>query len=182
VGGKMPHIVFSHGKESGPWGGKIRYLSAIAGTLGCTFDSLDYQGKSAPEQRVDLLTAYLKNNLGSGQEQVVLVGSSMGACVSVEAAQRFPVAGLFLLAPALGLADGWDLGLEPIAGEVAVTHGWQDEIIPVQMVYNWCHRYHCTLHCVADSHRLLKALPEIGQWFRDFILAIVKEHSPELRI
>lgn len=173
----MAHIVFSHGKESGPWGGKIRHLAGIAGSLGCTVDSLDYRECEDPYQRIEKLVDYLKRLSCDVQNPVILVGSSMGACVSVAATQRYPVAGLFLLAPAFGLVPGWDTTLQPHADKVEVVHGWHDELITAETVFSWCQKYNCALHYTCDSHRLLKVLPDIGQWFSVFLPSVISKRG-----
>jgi len=173
----MAHIVFSHGKESGPWGGKIRHLAGIAGSLGCTVDSLDYRECADPCQRIEKLVDFLERLYCGRKKPVVLVGSSMGACVSVAASQQYPVAGLFLLAPAFGLIPGWDASLQPHADKVEVVHGWHDELITAETVFSWCQQYNCTLHCTHDSHRLLKVLPDIGQWFRIFLPSVLSSRG-----
>lgn len=165
------HVVFSHGLESGPWGGKICHLAEIAGILGCTVESLDYQGISSLRQRVTILSDYLQASCTTDLKRVILVGSSMGACVSIAAARVNPVAGLFLLAPAFGLFDELSMDLHPNAGKAEVVHGWHDELISAEKVFNWSLQHRCTLHLVNDSHRLLFTLPEIGSWLREFIRA-----------
>ena len=35
-------IIFSHGKESGPWGTKIKRLANVAKRLNCSVESIDY--------------------------------------------------------------------------------------------------------------------------------------------
>ena len=39
-------VYFSHGKESGPWGSKIKRLANIAKEHGCSVDSIDYSDLS----------------------------------------------------------------------------------------------------------------------------------------
>ena len=39
---KKMKIYFAHGKESGPWGSKIKRLAGIAKDLGCAVESIDY--------------------------------------------------------------------------------------------------------------------------------------------
>lgn len=168
----MWHIVFSHGKESGPWGGKICHLADIATSMGCTFASLDYQNQHDPDQRVSKLCHYLKNNTPAGSK-VILTGSSMGAYVSLMTSKHFTVAGLFLLAPALGIPGYADSDPVPHAGSVEVVHGWHDELIPVTDVVQWCSKHNCILHCVNDSHRLLNALTVTGEWFRIFLRTVM---------
>lgn len=90
-------VIFSHGKESGPWGSKIRRLADAAATLGFEVESLDYTGIEDPDARV----AMLEKRLADETAPVILAGSSMGGYVSAVVAGRRPVSGLFLLAPAL---------------------------------------------------------------------------------
>lgn len=173
----MVHIVFSHGQESGPWGGKINHLAEIVGSLGCTFDSLDYRGITELVERVKLLANYLASDRCPEQSQVILVGSSMGACVSIAATRFHPVAGLFLLAPAFGLFDEWQTDWHPHAGQTALVHGWHDELIPAQRVFDWGQRHRCTVHLVDDRHRLLAAITDIGLWFREFVTSVGRKQS-----
>ena len=87
-------VIFSHGKESGPWGSKIRRLADAAATLGFEVESLDYTGSEDPDERV----AILEKRLADETAPVILAGSSMGGYVSAVVAGRRPVSGLFLLA------------------------------------------------------------------------------------
>lgn len=52
---------FSHGKESGPWGSKIKRLAAIAEEHNCEVDSIDYTGIADPDLCVDRLVEILKS-------------------------------------------------------------------------------------------------------------------------
>lgn len=82
-------VIFSHGKESGPWGSKIRALADVAERLGAQVMSVDYRehthgtpqdqnAEGEADRRVDqLLSITLPMH-----SQLVLVGSSMGAYVS----------------------------------------------------------------------------------------------------
>ena len=67
-------VIFSHGKESGPWGSKITKLAIIAKELGFDIDSIDYTNLTTPDERVLKLNNYLENETQS----YILVGSSMG--------------------------------------------------------------------------------------------------------
>ncbi len=93
-------IWFSHGKESGPWGSKIKRLAAVAKEYGYQVDSIDYTGLADPDLRVERLLSRLQ---GNSDGTIVLVGSSMGGYVSLVASEQVEVTGLFLLAPALYL-------------------------------------------------------------------------------
>ena len=78
----MTTVIFSHGQESGPWGTKIRAMAELAREMGCDADSIDYQGIADPTERVEKLLA----EVGSIDDTLVLVGSSMGGHVATAAA------------------------------------------------------------------------------------------------
>ena len=80
----MTMVVFSHGQESGPWGTKIRAMAETVRALGCTADSVDYQGIANPTERVNKLIGYCE----SIDDTLILVGSSMGGHVATAAADR----------------------------------------------------------------------------------------------
>src|ERR1700674_3821983 len=93
-------VVFSHGKESGPWGAKITAMAAVVRDLGWAAESVDYRGLDDPGDRVRKL-------IDRGKElehPLVLVGSSMGGYVSAAAVTTLRARGLFLLAPAFYMA------------------------------------------------------------------------------
>ena len=77
-------VIFSHGKESGPWGSKIQRLAEIARRAGCDVDSIDYTDTFDPDLRVERLLERLK----SEPDSVLLVGSSMGGYVALVAAEQ----------------------------------------------------------------------------------------------
>ncbi len=91
------YVVFSHGKDSEPWGNKIAAMAEIAREEGFQVESVDYRGIEKPEDRVTRLLAFCKDLRGS----LVLVGSSMGGYVSVAGSSLLQARGMFLLAPAL---------------------------------------------------------------------------------
>ena len=90
-------VIFNHGKESGPWGSKIKVLAKTAEALGFSVTSVDYQGSDDPDQRVEKLTTYIE----ALTENFLLVGSSMGGYVATVAAAKTKSRGLFLMAPSL---------------------------------------------------------------------------------
>jgi hypothetical protein len=73
-----PLVVFSHGKETGPKGRKIRQLQEIAEAQGAQTISVDYTPTHDPVERVNiLLNTELPEHKG-----LILVVSSMGGYVS----------------------------------------------------------------------------------------------------
>jgi pimeloyl-ACP methyl ester carboxylesterase len=145
----MTTVVFSHGKESGPWGSKIKSLADVATALGFAVESIDYQDLSSPDARVERLTKYITPHKGD----VILVGSSMGGYVSLVTAASVPVKGVFLLAPALWL-PGYDVQHYDFTGPTFIVHGWQDDITPMSSTLNYAEEKQAQLLCVRDGHRL----------------------------
>ncbi|WP_188366023.1 hypothetical protein [Marinicella pacifica] len=68
------HIIFFHGQESGPDGGKIRALASLATDLSCTYESVDYRDlPDHPDKRVERLMA----RISACDDDIILVGSSV---------------------------------------------------------------------------------------------------------
>lgn len=159
------HVVFSHGKESGPWGSKIRALAEVATAAGWAVDSLDYQGMADPAERVARLVA-----AGHGAAApLVLVGSSLGGHVCTTAAAQLPVRGLFLLAPAFFM-PGFEALTPPMpACPVEVVHGWHDDIVPVENTLRWARQGAARVHLLDTEHRMQAVIPELQEYFARFL-------------
>lgn len=145
------HLIFNHGKESGPDGGKIRALAGVAGELGHDTESIDYRDlPDDADARVERLCARM-DALGAPP---FLIGSSMGAYVALVAAERRPAAGLFLMAPAAYL-DGWRVQTFTPRGEpTTIVHGWGDELIPWRNALRLAEATGGELHLLHAGHRL----------------------------
>lgn len=143
-------IVFNHGKESGPSGGKIRVLTTVAEEPGHACTSIDYTDlPDDAEARVERLVEFLDGL----EEPAWLVGSSMGAYVALAAAEQKPVAGLFLMAPAAYL-DGWARQSFTPRAPTTIVHGWEDELIPWANALRLAQDVNGALHLVHAAHRL----------------------------
>lgn len=153
----MPlHICFAHGKESGPWGNKGQLLSKIANDRGHEYSALNYlsaDDPDNPEARVRMLYDYL-NEMNIPQKELVLVGSSMGGYVVTRASQKFPAAGLFLMAPAFGLEKYPMQWPELNATHKFIMHGLFDSVIPWMNSNQVSQDADCQIHLLADDHRL----------------------------
>ncbi|MEX1197502.1 MAG: alpha/beta fold hydrolase [Pseudohongiellaceae bacterium] len=159
-------VVFSHGKESGPQGTKIRVLSGIAEKHGWATDSIDYTDMMDPDERVGRLLDELE---GESRRPLVLVGSSMGAYVALVAAAALRPQGVFLMAPALYI-PGWKEQQYPEDLErVSIVHGWHDELIPPDNVLRYAKTANCDLHLLPADHRLSAVLPELTGLFEAFL-------------
>ena len=152
-------IVFSHGMESSPASSKIQLLSKIAKDKGAKTIAPDYTSSFDPKIRLKMLQDILQN---ADFESLILVGSSMGSFVSLKFAEVNPskIAGMFLMAPAVGVDD---YGYPEIkVDNVRILHGWRDELIPPEIVFNFARKINAQLTLVDDSHRL-SASKEIMQ-------------------
>lgn len=158
-------VCFCHGRESGPWGTKIRRLSLVAEQFGCRVVSPDDRDTQDPDERVRRLTS-----LAAGlPAPLILVGSSMGGYVAAVAAGQLHPVGLFLLAPAVGL-PGYVVA-EPIVStpHLTIVHGWDDDIVPVDNVLRYAATQRAELHLLPDGHILQNELDRIERLFADFL-------------
>jgi alpha/beta superfamily hydrolase len=161
-------VVFSHGKESGPWGAKITAMAVVVRDLGLAVESVDYRGLDDPADRIRKLIAQgtlLK-------EPMVLVGSSMGGHVSASAASQLRPRGVFLLAPAFYMAGYEEYTPQDVSCETSIVHGWHDDIVPVENSIRWAREHQAALHLLNSDHRLEDQIETICQLLRAFLLAL----------
>jgi pimeloyl-ACP methyl ester carboxylesterase len=161
-------VVFSHGKESGPWGTKIVALAAVARELETGVESVDYQGIDDPRARVDKLLAVGAELPGP----LVLVGSSLGGHVSAAAAARLDARALFLLAPAFYMPGYEEYTPRDVRCPAALIHGWGDVIVPPANSVRWASEHRAELHILDSDHRLQDRITEIAAIFRRFLEAL----------
>ena len=164
----MTTVVFSHGQESGPWGTKIRSMAELVRDMGCTADSIDYQGIADPTERVEKCV----RECAGISDKLILVGSSMGGHVATAAAADVGAAGLFVLAPAYYMEGHEDLTPEPPLMPICIVHGWHDDIVPVENSIRYARSCSATLHIVDGDHRLTANLDEINEYLQKFVLKI----------
>jgi pimeloyl-ACP methyl ester carboxylesterase len=165
----MTTVIFSHGQESGPWGTKIRAMAELVRGLGYAADSIDYQGIADPTERVEKC---LRECAGI-DDDIVLVGSSMGGHVATAAAAEVGAAGLFVLAPAYFMEGYEELTPPPPEMPICIVHGWRDEIVPVDNSIRYARNCGATLHLVDGDHRLTANLDEINEYLRYFLKKII---------
>jgi predicted alpha/beta-hydrolase family hydrolase len=161
-------VVFSHGKDSEPWGVKIRALAETARAEGYAVESVDYRGIDSPEAR----TARLIDTCKSVRGDLVLVGSSLGGYVTLSAAAALHACGVFLMAPAIYM-EGLPL-LRPGGCDCPVTivHGLQDEVVPVDHSVRYAREHDVILHLLHDDHRLHRSLPFVRTLFEYFLVQL----------
>lgn len=161
-------IIFSHGKESGPWGSKIKRLAAVAEAQGHVVESVDYRGMMDADARVEKLLRVVEGEA----DAFVLVGSSMGGYVSLVAAESCAPAAVFLLAPALYMAGYGQQSYRPQCEQIEIVHGWLDEVIPAENSIRFARESQCTLHLVKGNHRLNDCLDTVAGLFERFVGAL----------
>ena len=163
------HLFFAHGKESGPWGFKIKRLAKIATAQGCSVDSIDYRDTMDPDLRVEQLLVRLRQET----QPFILVGSSMGGYVSLVASASIPTRALFLIAPALYIPSFETQQYASTAEHIEVVHGWSDDVIPVQNSIDYARQADCALHLISGDHPLTSSIESIEALFMQFLDAVL---------
>ena len=164
-------IIFSHGKESGPYGSKIKRLMEVAEECKIPSVSVDYRECANADERVALLKETIAQS-GVSSKRIVLVGSSMGGYVSTVVANEMPTAGLFLMAPALWMpAEEYHVQTyQPRTNHIEIVHGIQDDVVPHENSIRFTREVPgTTLHLVQDDHRLKDSHAFIADMFKRFI-------------
>lgn len=161
---QKPVVVFSHGKDSEPWGTKIVALADIARECGHAVESIDYRGIDTVEGRL----AKLLESCRALPSSPILIGSSLGGFLAAAASQPLAASGLFLMAPAFDLPG---LPRTPVVAvcPTVVVHGWRDDVVPIDKGLAFARAHGALLHAVDDDHRLHASLPRIAGWLRDFL-------------
>jgi predicted alpha/beta hydrolase family esterase len=150
---------------------KIVELEPVAREAGFETLAIDYRDlQDDPVARAERLIETVREQA----DPAILVGSSMGGWVSMHAAETVEVAGLFLMAPALFLEDRVPEGVvpesyTPKSRQVAVVHGWHDDIIPWQHSLRFAEANKAALHLLDSDHRLESALAQLKAVFNQFI-------------
>jgi len=157
-------LVFAHGKESGPWGTKIRQLAETAKAHGYAVLSPDYRQQPDPDLRVAQLVALAPKARGA----VVLAGSSMGGYVSAMAAGTLHPDALLLIAPALYF-PGYDRE-PPVPPALShVVHGWRDDIVAPDKAIRYAATHRVPLTMLDAGHTLNERLPELSAVLGDLL-------------
>lgn len=165
-------VLFSHGKESGPWGSKITRLANVAKEHGFSVESIDYSDILDPDLRVERLLNVLRDE----EDKCLLVGSSMGGYVSLVASESVAVEGVFLLAPALYL-QSYEKHTYRNGINVEIVHGWSDDIVPPENSIRFAKSVGCSLHLIAGDHRLNSSIAVVEALFSQFLAATTQSKA-----
>jgi pimeloyl-ACP methyl ester carboxylesterase len=133
----------------------------VAEARGLRVVSPDYSDLASPEERVERLLG-LCEGLG---RPLALVGSSMGAYVSLVASARVNPVGLFLMAPAVFIPGYREQEPAACADRTVIVQGWNDEIIPASHVIRFARGCRAQLHLVDSDHRLEDQVPFLTALF-----------------
>lgn len=164
-------LIFSHGKESGPWGFKIKRLAVIAEARNCSIDSIDYRDCMDPDLRAERLVEHLDQQ---SPQDTILAGSSMGGYVSLLASASHAVAGLFLMAPALYMPGAKQQHYSSSAAHIEIVHGWSDDVIPPQHSIDFARQADCNLHLIQGDHALNSSIETVESIFDDFLVRVLQ--------
>ena len=164
-----PTLIFSHGKDSEPWGGKISAMAQIARCRELQVESIDYRGIDDPLARVEKLLAFCK----TVSEPPILVGSSMGGYVSAAVSSQVPTRALFLLAPAFFMPGYEQYTPVPAQCPISIVHGWNDDIVPVENTIRFAKMYKSELHLLDSDHRLTADIEQICELLDSFLARVL---------
>jgi len=153
-GDTMPTLYCAHGKESGPWGAKIKALADVAKGLGYRVESPDYSDLQDPDKRIERLLQLC----GTGSADL-LVGSSMGGYVATVASTVIRPKALFLMAPAFCLPGYAVQEPAPCADRTVIVHGWHDAVVPPDNSIRFARQHQAQLHLLDSDHRLNDQIP-----------------------
>lgn len=159
-------VIFSHGKESGPFGSKIKYLMDIVFKYSnMKSHSIDYSDLDNPDERVIRLIDYCSNI----DDQIILVGSSMGGYTSIVGSEIIKPKGLFVMAPALYMPGYLVQDYKPTSEHKLVIFGYNDEVIPVENGIKFSKSHQVPLILIPSDHRLKNDIEYIGAQFDLFL-------------
>jgi pimeloyl-ACP methyl ester carboxylesterase len=147
----MLRVIYLHGFASSSASGKARYLGERFRALGVDFEAPDLNLPDFSTLTVTRMLAQVGDAITARDEQVALVGSSLGGFVAVQAALQHPtrVTHLVLLAPALDFGGNrmrelGGVGLEnwKASNRLDVFHYGYGRVVPVHYeLYEDARRY-----------------------------------------
>lgn len=158
-------VCFLHGKKTGPACEQIRRLTGVATGRGFDTYSADFTATVNPDERIELLRELNPR----ADENLVLVGLSMGGYAATVASDQLRPQGLFLCSAAFYLPNYAHQDPTPRADFVTLVHGWQDTVVPVENAFRFARKHRTTLHVLNTDHLSLGALEKIAALFAVFL-------------
>lgn len=162
-------IIFSHGKLGTPDSDKMTKLMLIAERMGFDYHSIDYTHTYDPEERLEILKNYLRNDHYEGE--YIMVGSSMGGYVALLGAEVVDSKACFLLSPAFYIKGYAVHDYSGIHNDIyiEIVHGWKDMTVLPEMSLRFARDKHSTLHLLDTDHSMMDLLDEVGNLFEAFL-------------
>lgn len=158
-------MIYNHGKDSQPHSAKTQLFTKIAEKHGYDTQSIDYRAENDPDARVLQLLAIDWSEF----DEIVLVGSSMGAYVCAVAAETLNPKGLFLLASAFYLPGYQRTTFNIPTPAIIVIHGWQDTVVAPENSWLFCQKHSANLTVCNANQRLMTVLPFLSDEFNRFL-------------
>lgn len=158
-------IIYSHGRVGAPGSRKAAVITATARSLGYEILEVDYVGVDLPADRVRLCESICAKT----NSNLVFAGSSMGAYVSVELADRFPTVGLFLIAPAFYLEGYPNQTPRTRCPNIQIMHGWRDSVVAPENAFRFAEAHKARIEFVDDDHHMLNHVEYIADQFAQFL-------------
>lgn len=93
----------------------------------------------------------------------------MGGHVATAAAAELNAAALFVLAPAYFMPGYEELTPTPPEIPIAIVHGWDDDVVPVENSIRFAAACNAALHILDGDHRLTENIDEINYYLKRFI-------------
>lgn len=162
------HVVFSHGSGGSTRSAKIAALAQTARVEGYSVVAVDYGKEDRPKERIAMLCDACQPLQG----EVVLVGASLGGYVSLAVASLLHAKAVFLMAPAIYVADLPPLRESKFEFPISLVHGWHDTVIPVEHSIRFAREHNAPLQVLNTDHRMHDQLPVIRHFFEHFIISI----------
>ena len=159
-------VLFSYGKKVEPALDRLNAFKEVASEFGIETVYVEYDFEQAPDDRAAKLLSAVKAE--RHPEELVLVGSSMGAYGSLLASMSVPVKALFLISPALFMYNVKEYSLKG-AEKVEFVIGWKDAVIPLDKVLDYVRAENAEAHLVDNDHLMFDSLPTLKILYREFL-------------
>lgn len=164
-------VILSHGFNSGPGATKTVALAAVARGLGWRTTCPDFRGDDAGGLAacVEPRAARLLAEVRRATRPVMLVGSSMGAFVSVLVALDAACVGLFALALPVAIPDCARRLAPPRGIDAMLVHGYRDAVCPCAAAVEFAREAAAAALLLDDDHALTAHLDVIEAQFAAFL-------------
>jgi len=146
-------------------------MAEVARRHDLAVESVDYRAMADPAARVTRLLEVCKTL----PAPLILVGSSLGANVCTTASAHVPTSGLFLLAPAFFMPRYQQYTPAPANCPVAIVHGWNDDVVPVEHSIRYARQYKAALHLLDSDHRLTANIGEVCDLLDGFLSRLTSD-------